>query len=130
MVKKLFIPQKICRNWLIDPEDIFASIYRHSSDRQRIFKFCYQPETGELLFDVLPTPHSILVKTYGKKKFDDYIRGICFWDNKTIYLRMHENKGWLVLTKKMLRQNGVPRNIRIIWGSKAAEELADDLKNL
>lgn len=130
MVKKLSIPVKIHRNWLINKENIFDSRYKYSSDNQRIFKFCYQPEAKELLFDVSPTHHNILILAYGKKKFDDYVRGICFWNKKTIYLRMHENKDWLKLTKKMLRENGVPKNIRIVWGERAAKELAEDLKGL
>lgn len=126
---KIAIPKKLRRNWLINECSIFDSIYRYDSDK-RIFKFCYQPESRELLFDIAPTHHNIMILNYGKMKFPDYVRGICFWDKKVIYLRMHENGDWLKATERMLRRCGIAKNIRIIWGEEAAWELREELKGL
>jgi len=128
-MKKLFISDKIYRNWVINREHIFESVYKHDKE-QRIFKFCCQPETGELLFDIPWTHHNIMILAYGKKRFDDYIRGICFWDKNIIYLRMHENEKWLKDTENMLREQGIPKKIKIMWGEKAAKELEEDLREL
>jgi len=123
------IPRRICRNWIIDKEKVFSSIYRYDSAK-RIFKFCYQPKTGELFFDIAPTPHYVMILAYGKKRFEDYVRGICFWYKRTIYLRGHENEDWLKQARQMLRKQGISRKIRVIWGKKAACELREDLKGL
>jgi hypothetical protein len=38
------IPTKISKNWVIDEERVFGAVYKY--DQGRIFKFCFQPETG------------------------------------------------------------------------------------
>jgi len=126
---RISIAQRIQDNWLINKRALFSSIYKHDNTK-RIFKFCCQTESGELLFDIPYTHHKIMILNYGKGKFDDYIRGICFWDKQTIYLRGHKREDWLKQTEKMLRQQGISKNIRIAWGIKAAEELKDDLRGL
>jgi len=116
-------------NWQINKDNMFESRYRHDSEK-RIFKFCYQTKTGELLFDIPWTYHNVMILAYGKKKFEDYVRGICFWGKDIIYLRMHENEKWLKDTKNMLREQGVSKKVKIIWGEKAAKELEEDLRGL
>jgi hypothetical protein len=128
MTEGMNIPKRIFRHWDIDAFRIFQSRYKY--DGQRIFKFAYQPDTCELLFDIAPTHHYIMIMNCGKKRFDDYIRGICFWDKKILYLRGHENERWLITTKTMLRKNGIPAGYRIIWGNDAATELETELRGL
>ncbi|MBF0385677.1 MAG: hypothetical protein HQL27_07365 [Candidatus Omnitrophica bacterium] len=128
-MRSIRIPKKIEINWIIKEGKVFKSFYKYDTAK-RIFKFCYQPVTGELLFDIAPKHHNIMILNNGRKKFDDYIRGICFWDKKIIYLRGHDNAKWLKETKEMLYSNGIPRNYRVVWGEKAALELADDLRGL
>lgn len=126
---RLIIPRAIRRNWAINQCAVFNSQYRYDRDK-RIFKFCYQPKSGELLFDLAPIFHRDMIDAYGRKKFNDYVRGICFWEKRIIYLRGHKNEAWLKATEKMLRRCGIAKNIRVIWGEKAAIELADDLQGL
>lgn len=82
------------------------------------------------MFDIAPTCHNIMISNYGKHKFTQYIRGICFWEKKIIYLRGHKNKPWFKATEKMLRSNGIAKDIRVIWGEEAAWELSEELRGL
>ena len=127
-MQKVVIPLKVRRHWTLYIGKVFQSTYKY--DSKRIFKFAYQPDSGELLFDIAPTFHDQLIRNCGKRKFNDYVRGICFWDKRVIYLRGHENEVWLKTTKIMLRENGIPATYRIMWGKRAAEELETDLKGL
>jgi len=122
---KIVVPLKVSRHWDIDPLRVFQSRYKYNG--QQIFKFAYQPVLGELLFDIAGVHHDTMILNNGKRKFEDYVRGICFWEKKIIYLRGHENEQWLKITKAMLSKNGMPADYRIIWGEKAAAELAKDL---
>jgi CO dehydrogenase/acetyl-CoA synthase beta subunit len=122
------IPYSITINWNIDKENVLESINKHSSGR--IFKFCYHPLSGEFLMGAMPENHKEIVIEHGIHRFDNYVRGIYFADKMTVYLRWHDNEAYLNDTKAMLRENGVPEEIRIIWGEKAARELADDLRGL
>ena len=126
--KDVNISKKISRHWDVDPLRVFQARYKY--DGQRIYKFAYQPITGEILLDIAPTHHYLMILNNGKKKFNDYIRGICFWDKKIIYLRGHENEQWLKITKAMLRKNGIPADHRVIWGNDAATELEKELRGL
>ena len=125
---KIVVPLKISQHWDMNRDKVFRSTYKY--DGQRIFKFAYQPVSGELLFDVAPTHHDMMVLNNGQGKFNDYIRGICFWQKKIVYLRGHNNAQWLQATKTMLRRNGVPANYRVVWGIDAATELETELRGL
>jgi hypothetical protein len=72
----------------------------------------------------------MIINNKGSMQFNDYVRGICFWDKRIIYLRGHANGQWLERTKRMVYTNGVPKRFRVIWGKKAALELAEDLEGL
>lgn len=123
------IPERLARNWIIEPGRFLRATYKYG-DKGRIFKFCFQPEKEELIFDIPGIHHNMMILNHSSKKFNDYIRGICFWDKRVIYLRGHTNEGWLKATKKMVYANGVPKSFRVIWGPEAAKELAEDLKGL
>ena len=125
---KLIIPKKIRDTWDIDTRRILESRARTGSSR--VFKFSYQPESGEFLCAVAPMNHSIMIRLFGSETFEHYIRGIYFRQKWTVYLREHERKDWLEMTALMLRHYGVPLNMRIIWGRKAARELEEDLRGL
>ena len=125
---RIHIARSVRRLWQINQDRVLRS-HDRKDPRIRIFKFCYQPVSGELVFDGAYF-HADMIKKHGRRKFDDYIRGICFWKKRIIYLRGHENESWLKNTKEMLRQNGVGRHIRIVWGEKAARELRQDLVGL
>lgn len=129
VMKDVRISRSVRRNWKVNNKAVFQSVYRFDAG-QKIFKFCYQPNIGELLFDVPGVHHNMIILNQGIMEFDDYVRGICFWDKKIIYLRGHKNEAWLRLTRRMLRDNSLPANYRIIWGKEAAKELAKDLEGL
>ncbi|GEM_PF-3341363 len=122
------VPRRLNLRWVINPENILKSFER---DRDRpLFKFSYQPDTGEFLCAAYPVQHSEIIEKYGAKEFDDYIRGIYFDDIKTVYLRGHVRQDWLEKTRDMLRENGVPKSVRIVWGTDVAIELKDKLIGL
>lgn len=125
----IVVPLKISKHWDMNRDKIFRSTYKYDGT-SRIFKFSFRPLTEELLFDVAPTHHDTMVLNNGKGKFNDYIRGICFWTKKVIYLRGHNNEQWLEDTKTMLRENGIPASFRIVWGVDAARKLTNDLRGL
>jgi hypothetical protein len=122
------IPRRISRHWDIDPSRVFQSRYKYNG--QRIFKFAYQPETRVLIFDTTGVHHDTMILNNKQGKFEDYVRGICFWTKRVIYLRGHENENWLKVTKAMLRKSGVPANYRVVWGGDAATELETELRGL
>ena len=124
---KLIIPKKISDKWNIDKRQILESETRTGG---RMFKFCYQPQSGEFLCAMAPMSHSVMIKLFGSRTFEEYIRGIYFRSKWTVYLREHEREDWLEITALMLRRFGVPRNMRIIWGRRAARELEEDLRGL
>jgi len=122
------IPYSILVNWNIEKKNILQSTNKLNG--KQIFKFCYHPLSGEFLVGAEPASHKEIVSDYGIHRFESYVRGIWFCDKKAIYLRMHETLDWLDATKQMLINNGVPKSIRIIWGEKAAKELAEELRGL
>lgn len=122
------VPKLILRHWTIDNKNILNSIY--SPTGEIIFKFSYQPESREFLCAPEPTNHASMILNYGKKKFNDYIRGIYFKEKKTVYLRGHANKNWLKDTNVMLRKYGVPQTIKIVWGPNATKSLSAELRGL
>lgn len=125
---KLRIPNKISRVWNIDKDNILES--RTKGGVGEIFKFCYYVASGEFLCETAPMHHNIMILAFGSYKFGEYVRGIYFKEKKIVYLRGHEKEDWLEATAKMLRQYGVPKKVRIIWGEKAAKILAKDLEGL
>ncbi|PIU40789.1 MAG: hypothetical protein COS99_08705 [Candidatus Omnitrophica bacterium CG07_land_8_20_14_0_80_42_15] len=124
---KLVIPKKLQQNWIINKHNILNTSMAQGIP---IFKFSYQPDSGQFLFAEAPMRHNIMIKVYGNHTFDEYIRGIYFKEKKIVYLRGHEREDWLKGTKKMLRSHGVPKTIKIVWGEKVARKLAADLEGL
>lgn len=124
---KLIINQALRERWVINGKNILDS--KSKDEGYDIFKFCYNPDSGEFLCDAWPSNHKEIIQSYGTRKFDDYVRGIYFKEKKIIYLRQHNDESWLIMTQRFLREHGAPNNIRIIWGKKAAEELAYELKD-
>jgi hypothetical protein len=122
------ISEELARLWDIKYPDVWNSITKYTKDR--IFKFSYHPESREFLFAPRGVTHDIMIRAYGKYRFEDYVRGIMFWDKKTVYLRMHHNAELLTKTIKVFRINNFPEDIKIMHGPKAAKSLADDLKGL
>ena len=126
--KGIKIPRNLTRLWDIKYPEILESTCKYTGEH--LFKFSYHPKSCEFIFAPSGTHHNPMVLNYGHFPFDEYVRGIYFREKKIIYLRMHENIGWLKRTAQILRYNGVWNDIRIIWGEKAATELEDDLKGL
>ena len=122
------VPRRLNLSWVINPENILRSFER-DGDRP-LFKFSYQPKTGEFLCAAYPVNHCEIIEKYGAKEFNDYIRGIYFENIKTVYLRGHVRQDWLEKTRDMLRENGVPKSVRIVWGTDVAIELKDKLIGL
>ena len=125
---KLDISLAIKEHWLINNKNILDS--KSKNEGYKIFKFCYQPDSGEFLCDIWPSNHKEIIQTYGMEKFNDYVRGIYFKEKKIVYLRQHENKKFLLRTKEFLRKHGVPNTVRIIWGRSASEKLRYELRGL
>ncbi len=94
------------------------------------YKFAYAPLSGELLLDELSSSHKEMIRACGKVPYERYVRGIYFRSKDTIYLRQHENANMMVQTIKFLRTCDLPSNTRIIYGKKASQKLADDLRGL
>ncbi len=128
MPKDVKVPNSIARHWDIDHSRIMQARYKYGG--QPIFKFCYDPVCTELLFDIPGFEHYTIILNNSKRQFNDFVRGICFWNLKVVYLRWHSRQDWLQATMMMLRKNGIPGSYRIIWGEKAAFELRDRLKGL
>ena len=122
------VPRRLSQGWVTNPEAVLESFERDGS--RPLFKFSYQPETGEFLCAAYPVQHCEMIEEYGAKEFDDYVRGIYFRDIKTVYLRGHVRKDWLEKTRGMLWKNGVPDSVRIVWGPGAAKELKGELVGL
>ena len=128
MKAKLRMPGKISKIWKMDKDNILKTSTK--SGLGEVFKFCYHTRSGEFLCATAPMHHNIMVLAFGAYKFVEYVRGIRFKEKKIVYLRGHEREDWLEATAKMLREYGVPKNVRIIWGEKAACELTKDLEGL
>jgi len=122
------VPRRLNLSWVINPVNILHSFERDGN--RPLFKFIYQPETGEFLCAAYPVQHCEIIEKYGAKEFDDYVRGIYFKDICAVYLRGHVRQDWLKKTRDMLRGNGVPKSVRIVWGTDAAIELKDKLMSL
>ena len=67
------VPRRLRLGWVINPEAIFESIERDGN--RPLFKFSYQPGTGEFLCAAYPVQHCEMIEQYGAKEFDSYIRG-------------------------------------------------------
>jgi hypothetical protein len=120
----LSIALSICSHWLIDDKNILDSTNKLT--HKPIFKFSYHPATGEFLVSQHPQSHADMIRLFGHHNFPEYVRGIWLKHKNIVYLRMHEKEDYLQATEKMLREHGVPKSVRIIWGEKAQEELKDD----
>ncbi len=128
-MQRVNIPKKLLKHWENYSGSILDWKWKGTSDVV-LFKFAYHVEDGEFIFGMYPDHHKVLIWNYGKHKFEEYIRGIYFREKKIVYLRGHEREDWLKKTEKMLRENGVGEEIRIMWGKEAAEKLKEDLKEL
>ena len=128
MHSNISISTQILHRWAVDDKNILNSVYPATGEG--IFKFCYQPESGEFICAPRPDNHVSMITGFGKKKFNDYIRGIYFKDKKIIYLRGHVNEKWLRDTRTMLRTCGVGRTIKIAWGIKISRLLNAELRGL
>jgi len=124
---KFYIPDILKENWIINKKNILESRTEFGG---RIFKFSYHPKSGEFLFATKLTHHNAMIHSFGKYPFDEYVRGIFFPEKKMAYFRMHESLDWLEQTKKMLREKGLPKKIRVGWGEKIQRELAEELRGL
>jgi len=65
-----------------------------------------------------PLDHKYACLNYGSHKFHEYVRGIFFKEKRIVYLRMHQKEDWLKRTEKMLRENDLPQDIKVIGGKK------------
>ncbi len=67
------VPRRLSFTWVINPEEILESFEREGG--RPLFKFSYQPGTGEFLCAAYPVQHCEMIEQYGAKEFDSYIRG-------------------------------------------------------
>ena len=127
--KPFYVPDSVKESWIIDYSKLLDSAHLVTGDR--IFKFCYQPESGEFLCDTPVFDHKSIILNHGIcGHFDRYVRGIVFRDKDMIYLRGHSKTSWLRATRNMLYERGVPLKTLIGWGRKFAEQLRDELRGL
>ena len=125
--KNIKIPLELLEKW--DPQGHILD-WEHRITGKKLFKFLWHPQTEEFLMVYYPLNHKYAVLNYGNHDFSEYVRGIFFEGRDIVYLRMHQNEEWLRKTEKMLRGNGLPQKIRIIWGMEAYQELKQDLRGL
>ena len=127
---QLNLPFSITENWDIDENNILDST--HKQTYEPLFKFAYHMPTNEFLIMARPKGnegHTEMIKEHStniKNKFHEYVRGIWLKQKNIVYLRFNYNEDYLKATEKMLRENGVPETVRIIWGDAAENELAKD----
>ena len=108
----LAVPKELFRIWNIKYPDVWNSETKYG--KQKVFKFSYHVKTGELLIAPSGIQHNIMILNYGQFPAAEYVRGIFFRDKKIIYLRMHENLGWLRRTEEILRINDLPKSISFL----------------
>jgi len=125
---KLGIPYKLLIEWELDRKNILDSMNKQSGEQ--IFKFSYHPVSCELLFGAEPESHKEMIVEHGIHRFESYVRGIYFRERKVVYLRGHDDNDYLEKTRDMLREYGLSDDVRVIWGEKAAKELAEELRGL
>lgn len=66
---ELKINEKAQENWTVNKTWFLLSEYKHNAG-EKILKFCYKPETGDILFDKRPTSHKKMIINDGDGKFD------------------------------------------------------------
>ena len=121
------IPQQLLDKW--SPGRHILD-WRHKITGKRLFKFLWQPQSKEFLMVYYPFNHKYAALNFGGHNFSEYVRGILFEEKKIVYLRMHSKEDWLKKTKKMLRENGLPEDVKVIWGKEAYKKLEEDLQGL
>ena len=104
--------------------------WEHKITKKKLFKFLWQPQSKEFLMIYYPFNHKYAALNFGSHSFSEYVRGIFFEEKRIVYLRMHHREDWLKETEKMLRKNGLPEDIKIMWGKEAYKELEEDLRGL
>mgnify|MGYP000082393925 CR=1 FL=1 len=127
-LKNVKIPKELLCRWEFLGKHILD--WRHKVTGKRLFKFMWQPESKEFLMVYYPFDHKYACLNCGSHKFHEYVRGIFFKEKNIVYLRMHERKDWLKETEKMLRENNLPQDIKVMWGKDAYKILEEDLKDL
>jgi hypothetical protein len=127
---ELKINEKAQENWTVNRRRFLLSEYKHNAG-EKVFKFCYKPETGDILFDKRPTSHKKMIINYGDGKFDAWVWGICLWEKKTLYLRGLSETVKLLATRKMLEKSCLPAGFKVLWGIEAKKNLLEkDLRGL
>jgi len=126
--KDVKIPQELLSKWDFSGKHILG--WKHKATGKRLFKFMWHPESKEFLMVYYPLDHKYACLNYGSHKFHEYVRGIFFEEKKVVYLRMHQKEDWLKKTERMLRENNLPQEIKIMWGKEAYKMLEEDLRDL
>lgn len=127
---ELKINEKAQEHWTVNRRCFLLSKYKHNAG-EKVFKFCYKPETGDILFEKRPTSHKKMIINDGDGKFDARVWGICLWEKKTIYLRGVSETVKLLATRKMLEKSCLPAGFKVLWGIEAKKELLEkDLTGL
>ena len=127
---ELKINEKAQKDWIVNRRRFLLSEYKHNAG-EKVFKSCYKPETGDILFDKRPTSHKKMIKNYGDGQFDAWVWGICLWEKKTVYLRGVSEAVKLLATRKMLDRYYKPAGFKVVWGIDAKKELLEkDLRGL
>jgi len=127
-LKNVKIPKELLCRWDFLGKHILD--WRHKVTGKGLFKFMWQPESKEFLMTYYPFDHKYACLNFGNHKFHEYVRGIFFEEKKIVYLRMHEKEDWLKETEKMLRENNLPQDIKVMWGKEAYVILGKDLRGL
>jgi len=127
-LKNVRIPEELLCRWDFLGGHVLN--WKHKLTGKRLFKFMWQPESKEFLMTYYPFDHKYACLNFGSHKFCEYVRGIFLKEKNIVYLRMHERKDWLKETEKMLRENNLPQDIKVMWGKEAYKILEEDLKDL
>jgi len=81
LTTRMVLNDSNARNWNVDENDILSST---TLDGKHMEKFSWNPKTGEFLF-IWPSQNHATAK--GNAPFDDYVRGIVLWKQKTVTFR-------------------------------------------
>lgn len=88
LTTKIIVPPHIAKSFTDNARFILDNT--HTVSGNPIWKFCWHPFTGELLFDVEPVPHKQIAQL-GAYNLPEYLRGIYMKVDRLVMFRPYFN---------------------------------------
>lgn len=114
---------------LIDPQPgAFLLDWPHRYSRQPVGRFSYHPETSEMILQPFNINHANYIRSFGKRKFIEYVRGIHDQQRRLLFLRAYYNPEahgeydaqvdmqQAIATITMLVRHRLPEDLKVIIG--------------